>query len=188
MAFTKHQLDLLVRPRGRSAVATCLRPYELSKLPSSFSAELASFGDRDCELSVVEKGGILAIGLLELSEMLFVDFEAKRLAQDPTGGAGAGEASGLVWAGVLFGSDSIWCDFCASGAGFTGSDWALADLATLREVWGVLKCGPGVETGLICFTGSGCVFWLGSDSNRICGVELGLICGGASLFGGAAFV
>jgi len=78
---------------------------------------------------VAENGGILAIGLLELSEMLLVVLEVKRLAQEPTGAAGDGETSTLgvttAAAAGLLGSGSIWDlggSGSATGAGFTGSD------------------------------------------------------------------
>lgn len=76
---------------------------------------------------MAENGGILAIGLLELSEMLLVVLEVKRLAQEPTGAAGEGETStlGVTTAAGLLGSGSIWDlggSGSATGAGFTGSD------------------------------------------------------------------
>jgi len=95
------------------------------KLPSSFSAEFGSLKDCASTLSVAENGGILAIGLLALSEMLLVVLEAKRLAQDPTGAAGPGEGDTSTTGAGLLGSDST-CVFCGTGSGvgtgFTGSD------------------------------------------------------------------
>jgi len=65
------------------------------------------------------------MGLLALSEMLFVVLEAKRLAQDPTGAAGPGEGDTSTGGAALLASGSTGV-FCATGsgvgAGFTGSD------------------------------------------------------------------